>query len=293
MSLRLRPLAGILTLLAIGIIGATTAAAAPAQRSTIHATPSAAASPAGCVAHRQMDNWNNPAQLEAHGFHRDLFSDQASMSFDGDFLSLDVAADPNRSTYAASRITEIESAQPIDARVKCWQPTADKDVVVTFTVRFDQATVQPGMTENLFLWNAPLPPPGVTGDIRPFTVAGVSRSNGAYTAVVAEDLDLATFSGLIQQVPMPDWLNAADWHQVRTTVSQSHARIEVAQGTHAYTSILDVALPHTPEPMGFEFSVDNEAFPGFFVPVAVPDGLDIDTVDIRLAHVNKNGGHDD
>jgi hypothetical protein len=276
---RLYVLVGIFIILAASMAQATSAAAA----GMTHAAPAAAASRYGCVPHRHIDRWNNAAQLRAQGFRRDLFGDQASMRFRGDFLALDIASDPSSSTYTASRITEVDSSQPIEARVKCWQPTARHDVVVEFTVRFDQATVQPGMTENLFLWNAPLPPPGTSGGMQPFTVAGVTRSNGAYSAVVAEDLDLMTFTGFVQQVPMPTWLNAAAWHKVRTTVSQTNVRIEVAQGAHHYTTILNAALPHAPEPMAFEFSLDNEAFPGFYVPVTVPDGLDIDTLDIRLA----------
>jgi hypothetical protein len=279
---RLYLLVGILIILAAGMTQITPAAAA----STTHAVPAAAASRNGCVSHRHIDRWNNPAQLRAHGFRRELFGDQASMRFRGDFLALDVASDPSSSTYTASRITEIDSAQPIDARVKCWQPTAHQDVVVEFTVRFDQSAVQSGMTENLFLWNAPLPPPGTSGSMLPFTVAGVTRSNGSYRAVVAEDLDLTTFTGFVQEMPMPVWLNAAAWHSVRTTVSQTNVRIEVAQGAHAYTPVVDVALPHAPEPMAFEFSLDNEAFPGIYVPVTMPDGLDIDTFDIRLARAH-------
>src|SRR5262245_16585014 len=97
----------------------------------------------------------------------------------------------------------------------------------------------------------------------------------------------------MQEAAMPTWLNAAAWHQIRTTVSQTHVRVEVAQGRHDFTSVLDAALPHTPEPMAFEFSMDNEAFPGFFVPVTAPDGLDIDTLDIRLAHNGHDNGQDD
>lgn len=268
--------------LTILVIGMTQAAPAAAAHMT-QANPAPVLSQHGCLPHRHIDRWNNPAQLRAQGFHRDLFGDQASMRFRGDILALDLASDPDDATYIASRITEIDSSQPIEARVKCWQPTVRQDVVVTFTVRFDQATVQPGMTENMFLWNAPLPPPGTSGGMKPFTVAGVSRSNGSYTAVVAEELDLTTFSGFIQQMPMPAWLNAAAWHTVRTTISQTHVRIEVAQGTHTYTPVIDTALPHTPEPMAFEFSIDNESSPGTFVPITVPDGLDIDTLDIRLA----------
>src|SRR5262245_21300568 len=113
---RLYLLAGILLILTASMTYATPAAAV----STAHAAPATAASRHGCVPQRHIDRWNNPAQLEAQGFNRELFGSQASMRFRGDFLALDVDSDPNSATYTASRITEIDSAQPIEARIKCW-----------------------------------------------------------------------------------------------------------------------------------------------------------------------------
>ncbi|HET9221309.1 MAG TPA: hypothetical protein VFO07_02340 [Roseiflexaceae bacterium] len=242
-----------------------------------------------CVHHKKVQHWVDERQIERIGFYRDVFGSQASLAIAGQppqsYLALRVAADPNSSTYTASRITETESQLPIAERTKCWQPDTKRDVLVEYTLRFQQATVQLGMTENQFLWNAPLPSPQHPEPAVPLTAFGVTRSNGGYSAVLAQDLDLATFSGFVQIVPMPAWLNAADWHRVRVRVSTTHARVEVAQGAHQFTVVADADLPRAPDPMGFEFSVDNEAAPGTFVPVTVPDGVDVGPFDIRtVAH---------
>jgi hypothetical protein len=248
----------------------------------VQAAPLAGRNSQQCVNHKHIETWRSRRQLEQKGFYFDIIGDQASITF-GKNLSLDLASDPSNADYTASRITEIESELPIAERVKCWEATSSKDVVVEFRVRFDQAAPPPGLTENLFLWNAPLPHPDNPEPPIPITAVGVSRNNGVYSALVAQDFDFTTFSGLLVTQPMPGWLDAADWHRVRTTLSQERATIEVAQGEHGYTEILEVALPHPAGPLGFEFSVDNEAFPGVFVPVTVPDGLDVDFLDIRLA----------
>jgi hypothetical protein len=36
-----------------------------------------------------------------------------------------------------------------------------------------------------------------------------------------------------------------------------------------------VVLLHPAEPLGFEFSVDNEFVPSVYLPVTIPDGLDV------------------
>lgn len=241
----------------------------------------------GCVPHKRVDNWSNRRAIEARGFNFDIVGAQASATF-GHNLGLDLAGNPASSAYAASRVTEIESERPIDQRVKCWQATDRKDVVVEFKVRFDQSATPPNLTENLILWNAPLPfsdgthPPTETA--RPLTEIGVARTSALgmpmYIAVVAQDLDTATYNGLMRVSPMPSWLDAGKWHRVRLTISQQSARVEVAQGQHEFTPALEADLLHPAEPLGFEFSVDNEAFPGYYAPVTVPDGLKIDYLSI-------------
>ncbi len=254
--------------------------------------PAQAATEGGivCVRHKHVENWNNFAEVEAHGFFINQIGEQSSLGFGVDdsykFLSLDLDVTPNfAGEYIASRITEIDDTFPVDQRVKCWQPTADENIIVETALRFDQPLPLFGLTENIFLWNAPF-----GENPLPITAIGVTRSidlstfQPQYSAIVSQDLILyPEFSGLLVTEPMPAWLNASDWHMVRITVSQDSASIEVAQGAYAYTPVLQIPLLHTPEMLGFEFSVDNEAFPGLYAPIIVPDGLDIGFVDIRLS----------
>ncbi len=243
-----------------------------------------------CVRQKHISEWDNVSQLQARGFFTEVFSPEGSLGFGQNggtrFLALNVAATPQFTGQAvASRITEIDTSAPPAQRVKCWQPDASHAVVAEYTIRFDQAAPPPGLTENMILWNAPFgqnPIPlsavGVTRSLNPFT------GQTAYSAIVAQDLDFSTFSGLFLTTPMPAWLNAADWHTVRVTVSQQGALIEVSQGAHPFTPVLQTPFLHPPEPLGFEFSVDNEVFPGVFAPVTVPDGLDVGPFDIELNH---------
>ena len=83
---------------------------------------------------------------------------------------------------------------------------------------------------------------------------------------------------------MPAWLDDLKWHNVRIVVSEDSAVISVSQGLHPYTTVLQVSLSGTPEPLGVEFSIDNEVYPGLLGPVYVPDGLNIGYFDIRLSH---------
>ena len=93
-------------------------------------------------------------------------------------------------------------------------------------------------------------------------------------AIVAQDLDFMSMSGFLQVIPMPA-LDPTDWHQVRITVSQNEALIEVAQGGD-YTTALQVTLPQPiDEPLAFEFSLDNEIAPGVIGPIITPDTLDV------------------
>ena len=161
-------------------------------------------------------------------------------------------------------------------------------MVAEYITRFDQAATSSSLTENLFLWNSPLPAVGSSESAGLLTAFGVSRSQGVYQAVALQDLNFSTFSGLFRVQPMPVWLNAADWHTVRVTISQTTARIEVAQAGHPFSPVLEATLLHPAEPLGFEVSIDNEAFPGYYVPVATPDGIDIDALEIKLRSNRAN-----
>lgn len=242
-----------------------------------------------CVRHKVIQQWNNQAQLMAHGFFVETAGDEGTLDFvrrrHNSFLSLDVATTSDFiGQYIASRITEIDTSVPVAQRTKCWQPTFRNDVVAEFQVRFEQSET-PSLTEDVMLWNAPF------GDNPiPLTAIGVTRSPGSggqYAAIIAQDLVFNpdfSYSGDLTIVPMPSWLDATQWHSVRIRVSQTHAQIEVAQGRHRYTLVTRTPLAHAPEPLGFEFSLDNEIVPGYYGPVAAPDSLDVDYFDIRIRH---------
>jgi hypothetical protein len=242
-----------------------------------------------CLDHKFIPYWGSRGFIEAQGFDFDIVGDQASAKLRNN-LSLDLASDPTSSAYTASRLTEIDSSLPIADRVKCWQATPTKNVVVEYRVRFDQSAAQSGLTENLILWNAPLPS-STPEPARPITSIGVSRNSAfgppQYYAEVVQDLDFGTFAPpyILELTPMPAWLNAGNWHRIRITLSRTTGQVEVAQGAHPFTTVSKVALLHPAEPLGFEFSLDNEFVPGVFVPVATSDGLDVSYLDIHMERV--------
>src|SRR5689334_5114831 len=175
-----------------------------------------------CLDRKLIPYWGSRSLIEAQGFNFDIIGDQASVKFNRN-LSLDLASNPNSPTYTASRMTEIDSAKPIAERVKCWQPTPEMNVVVEYRVRFDQSAAPSGLTENLMLWNAPLPS-NANETAWPITSIGVSR-NGAfgppqYYAEVVQDLVFTppTQPLLLSLTPMPAWLDAGKWHRVRITL---------------------------------------------------------------------------
>jgi hypothetical protein len=269
-------------------------AVAPIQAAPIQAAPAATFGPGytfdQCPDRKFIPFWGSRRFIEAQGFNFDIIGDQASVKF-RNHLSLDLASNPASSAYTASRMTEIEDGQPIADRVKCWEATPTKNVVVEYRIRFDQSAA-PGLTENLILWNAPLPSPGSGETAKPITAIGVSR-NGAfgppqYYAEVVQDLDFATFAPpfILNLTPMPAWLDAGKWHRVRITISQTNSKVEVAQPPYPFTPVVDVVLLHPTGPLGFEFSIDNEFVPGMYVPVTIPDGLDVSYLDIHTERVH-------
>jgi hypothetical protein len=248
---------------------------------TVAAPPTTRGQQNHCVPHRQLVRLNTLPQVEAHGFFADLYGN-AAISFEGHgserYVSLGVDAD-FESPYVASRLTEIDAALSPDERVKCWQATADKQVVVEYRIRFDQAET-PLLTENAMLWNAPFSPE----ENLPITAVGVTRNQlyQGYVAIIAQQFDFGTLEGFIMPVPMPEWVDPSTWHDVRLTAGQYDVLIEVAQGDSGYTVVAATTLPEPLEPLAFEFSVDNELFPGLFVPVLEPDAMDVAHLEIRL-----------
>lgn len=244
-----------------------------------------------CLPVKHIDQWRSADQLERWGFNVDLIgAPQASLAFESlgarSYLSLDIASGNGTAQPVASRITEIEDELPIAQRAKCWQPQPGRDVVVEYSLRFDQPSTPPSLIEAAQLWNAPFP--GVVPEAPvPVTSIGVVRSSllGApmYIALVTQDFDYATFSGFVQVVPMPAWLDAGRWHSVRITVSQNGARIDVAQDARGYEPVLDVSMPRPADPLGFEFSVDSDQ------PVVTPDGMDVRCLSMRMAPAALRG----
>jgi len=246
--------------------------------------------PNQCLDHKFIPFWGSRDFIEAQGFNFDIVGDQASVKFRNN-LSLDLASNPASSEYTASRMTEIDTWAPIADRVKCWQPTPTKNVVIEYRVRFDQSATPSGLTENLMLWNAPFP--STTPEpAQPITSIGVSRNSAfgppQYYAEVVQDLNFGTFAPpyILELTPMPTWLDAGKWHRIRITLSQTTGQVDVAQGAHPFLTVSKVALLHPPEPLGFEFSIDNEMFPGVTVPIAIPDGVDVSYLDMHMEHVH-------
>jgi hypothetical protein len=270
----------LIAILLLSILAVAPTQAAPAATNANHQTANQ------CRDRKLIPFWGSRNFIEAQGFTFDIMGDQASVQF-RNTLSLDLASNPTNSDYTASRMTEIDTWAPIADRVKCWQPTTKKNVVIEFRIRFDQSATPSGLTENLMLWNAPFP--STTPEpARPITSIGVSRNSafGApqYYAQVVQDLDFGTFAPpyILDLTPMPAWLDAGKWHSIRITLSQTAGQVDVAQGAHPFVTVSKVALLHPPEPLGFEFSIDNEMFPGLTVPIVIPDGLDVSYLDMRM-----------
>ena len=283
-TLRSTRLVFVLALLILSMLAVAPTQAAPAANNGHHHNPNP------CLDHKLIPFWGSRDFIEAQGFNFDIVGDQASVKFRNN-LSLDLASNPASSDYSASRMTEIDTWVPIGERVKCWQPTRTKNVVVEYRVRFDQSATPSGLTENLMLWNAPFPSTTPEPAL-PITSIGVSRNSAfgppQYYAEVVQDLDFGTFAPpfILELTPMPAWLDAGTWHRIRITLSQTTGQVDVAQGAHPFTTVSKVALLHAPEPLGFEFSVDNEMFPGFTVPIGTADGVDVSYLDIHMEHAH-------
>ncbi len=255
------------------------------------ALPAAAASTSStqtqCLTHKRIPAWNNQAQVAAQGFFAEVNGAVASLEFEKEaadhYLELEVDQTPSADPVGA-RITEVDNHFAPAERVKCWQPSANRSVVAEFSLRYDQPAAPFGLTETAMLWNAPF-----GENPLPMTAFGVTRSldiftqQPQYSAIVAQNLVLDPFSGLLLTAPMPDWLDATRWHTVWVTLTEGSVLIEVAQdGNH--TVVLATPLLEAPEPVAMEFSVDNELLPGLQSPVIIPDAMEVNFLDVRLAH---------
>jgi hypothetical protein len=223
-----------------------------------------------------IDTWESPEQLAAYGFLIEQFGPSSSLTFGGDSLQLTLGPDPSPA-YAASRITEIDPRVPIRERARRWQPAEGRPVEVRFTIRFGEATASPELIANLILWNAPFPFQDAatrTDEVAlPVTAFGVSRRDGVYYAAAAQDFDGATGEGLFRQAPIPAWLDPADWHQVSILLTTESVEIGVDQAGHEEI-VLACRLLRAPDPLGFQFSIDNEG-PGRYYPITRGDHISI------------------
>ena len=266
-----------------GILVAAPAQAAPLAKADQRRTQ--------CIPAKHIQNWHSAEQLNQKGFNTVDEGDLASVDFGGDLL-LSMAGGSTNNQAQASRVTEIDADLPIAQRVKCWQASPGQDIVVEFRERFNESAVPLNLQEDSFLWNAPLPSPNNPELPGLLTAIGVSRTTafGGHVAEIVQDFDFFNPGGpaLFEVEPLPVWLNAADWHNVRITLSQTHAKIEIAQGDHPFDAdhpVLEADLLHPAEPLGFEFSVDtSEQF-------VQADGLNVSCLDIRYVPSNLNKLH--
>lgn len=247
------------------------------------ATPVAAQS-SQCMPVKQIDNLQNEHVLSSRGFHTHD-AGPGSVDFLGRGAAavavLNLPVDPSDEPNAA-RITEVDSSAPVEQRARCWQPTERFDVVAEFEVRFAQPDTPPGVTETLFLWNAPLE----ENSALPLTAFGVTRNQffGGYIAVAAQNFDVMTFEGHFDLAPLA--VDPTQWHSVRVTMSVDQVMIEAAQGGD-YQTVLVSNPPQPIEPLALEYSLDNELAPGVYAPVSEPDTLEIESLSIRRVRNNN------
>ena len=226
-----------------------------------------------CRLHVSVERWNNQSQIEAQGFNF-FVEDSGSSTFAGEYLRLGIAPDLD-GDYSSGRIHEVDTAAPVDERVKCWQPSETRRIEAEYRIRWGTDGVNPSLTESAYLVNA------AAIDFNPqakFTAVGVVRTPvlGSYGAVVAQDVyatPQGQLEGFLSLRPLFE-IDPTEWHTVRLTVWEQRAKIEIEQdGT---TVIVDEQVPAPFEAMGTEFTIDNELLPGLFAPIVTGDTLDVD-----------------
>lgn len=229
-----------------------------------------------------IKKWHGPQDVVDVGMYVQIKRErQASIQYKGDHAQFRIDPDPESNEYAASRISEIDSRLEVEQRVKRWRPTLDKLVAGKFRVRFTHE--QTAVTYNLLLWNAPLKKDrGI-----PATSIGVTRgcaSNFEYSAVIAQNIianqHTGNLSGDVLEInklrEAANWLCMTEWHWVYVILAENWAQIEVEQGDNRKV-VAETRLVKPVEALGFVFSVDNEVFPGRYVPVSArePEGFDM------------------
>ncbi|MBN1311015.1 MAG: hypothetical protein JXB30_06310 [Anaerolineae bacterium] len=229
-----------------------------------------------------IDRWNGSQDIADAGlFVQIKRKEQASIQYAGDHARFRIAPAPSSSEYVASRISEIDLHLDVEQRVKRWKPTTDKSVEAKFRVRFLHEHT--ALTYNLMLWNAPFKKEMMI----PAMCIGVTCSavsDFKYAAVIAQNLianpQSNSFKGDVLQFAEFDkvagWLCMTEWHWIHVTFAQDQARVEIQQGARQAIVVEEGLLPPV-EALGFVFSVDNEVFPGRYIPVSAEheEGFDM------------------
>lgn len=239
------------------------------------------------IAGKQIAVWGAET-LEKQGFFVNTQGRQGTIHFmteaERAFVRLGLGTQTD-STPVASRITEVKPGLRIRDRIRFWNIKETQYTVFNVTFRFLQAQTPAGLTENIGLWNCPLPSSAYPDDtLIPLTAAGISRSHGQYVLVFAHNFNLITGSGVYKRIRVPDWVDATQWHNLQVRLMHDRVLFVLSQGYFEHSmeiSEINVAS----EKFAFEFSIDNDNFPHPRSPVLIPDQIDISSFDISSLEI--------
>lgn len=231
---------------------------------------------------KSIEKWNSSQDITNAGMLVQIKrKGQASIRYDGDCVHFRIRPDSASSQYVASRISEIDTRLEVEQRVKSWYPIEGKTVKGEFRVRFSHE--QTALTYNLMMWNAPFS----RETIMPAMSIGVTRSAATdfeYAAVIAQNIVVNPQMGssdgdvllLIKLQEAVNWLRMTEWHTVHIMYAEDQARVSVQQG-FKQEAVAETRLVKPVEALGFVFSVDNEVFPGRYMPVSgqASEGFDM------------------
>lgn len=245
---------------------------AAGQRAASSSKPQSA-----CPSSKEIDKWKSWKHLEKEDFFLQQVGAQSKIEFNKSSMSLSLGRDlTTGNAEIFNDVTELDPEHGLGQA--CWRPTQTSMLVMEVSLRFQQAQTPPGLFENVLLWNG-----GQTTAGSLATGIGVTRSmSSPYSAVISQDFVFGSPpTGLLRLVPMPGWLDATQWHQVRITVSHCEAAIEVIQGNQ-HMVVVRQQLLHPPTPLAVDFTIDNQQIPGVNAPVQVSDTISI--ADVSLGY---------
>ena len=224
-----------------------------------------------------IQQFKDRSQIEEKGVAFDEFGMSIKFNKEGTCKYLSLQVDPVvvSDELVAARMTEKE---------KSWQPDSEQFITAAYEFRFRETQSPPGLTETLFLWNAPFS----GGTARPATSFGVVRSPllKGYFAIASLDSEVINgkVQGFFHMAPMPRWINPTDWHKVDLSLEMNAVTIKVTQFERTETSLY-TQLPYAlSEKLKLEFSVDNEIIFGEKVCPVIGDRLDIASLSIFSRH---------